>query len=260
MKESLAERAAIRTGAPLLTGITHIGAMFSFFAKALRTRPKYSFVITQMVHMGTNSLLVVLLASVFTGFITTWQVKYLAGDIGGMQYLGMLVLKAVLTELGPTLIGLVLAGRIGAKVAAEVGTMRITEQIDAMVCLSLEPFRYIVTPRIISGFLMTPILFIYGSVTAIISSQILATVALELHPGTFYNSMKPMFALSDLYMGLAKSFVFGGVTAVTGVYFGYTTSGGAVGVGRSTRNAVVSAAMLILLANLMISQIFSLFN
>ncbi|MGM0461446.1 MAG: MlaE family ABC transporter permease [Fibrobacterota bacterium] len=254
--DSLAED----TGRMFVSGITHMGGMLRFFWNAATTQPKYSFVISQMVHMGINSMFIVILASIFTGFISTWQVQYLAGDFGGINFLGMLVLKAVLTELGPTLIGLVLAGRIGAKVAAEVGTMRITEQIDAMICLSLNPVRYVVTPRIIAGIIMTPILFIYGSLAAIFSSQILATLALELPAGVFYNSMKPMFEMGDLYMGLVKSAVFGTITVVTGAYFGYFTTGGAVGVGRSTRNAVVSAAILILFANVIVSQVFSLFN
>ncbi|ERP31162.1 MlaE family ABC transporter permease [Chitinivibrio alkaliphilus] len=259
MAISFIDNLARETGRFFHSGIAHLGGMSLFFFAALRIKPKYSFVISHMVQMGINSLFIVILASIFTGFITTWQVQYLAGDIAGLNYLGMLVLKAVLTELGPTLIGLVLAGRIGAKVAAEVGTMRITEQVDAMICLSLNPIKYIVTPRIISGIIMTPVLFIYGSVAAIVSSQLLATLALGLHPGVFYNSMKPMFEMGDLYMGLTKSLVFGTITTVTGAYFGYYTRGGAMGVGRSTRNAVVSAAVLILFANVIVSQIFSLF-
>jgi phospholipid/cholesterol/gamma-HCH transport system permease protein len=182
-------------------------------------------------------------------------VQYLAKDLVGLQYLGMMVLKVVMSELGPTLIGLVLAGRIGAKVAAEVGTMKITEQLDAMTCLSLNPMKYIVAPRIIAAFIMTPALFIYGSCAAILASQLIATIAFDLHPGTFYNSMKLMFNINDIYMGLVKSFVFGGITGLTGCYYGYFTEGGAAGVGASTRNAVVSASVMILAANLMISGV-----
>lgn len=250
---------AYSVGSKTIQGITDIGSMTRFLFHSIVCRPKYSLVIEQMVSIGIKSLLIVLLASIFTGFISTWQVQYLAGDLGGLDMLGILVLKAVLTELGPTLIGLVLAGRIGAKVAAEVGTMRITEQIDAMTCLSLNPMKYFIGPRIIAGIIMTPVLFVYGSIAAIISSQQLATLALGLEPGVFYNSMKPMYQHSDLLMGLVKSTMFGGITALTGCYFGFYTTGGAVGVGTSTRNAVVSASILILLFNLIISQIFTVF-
>jgi phospholipid/cholesterol/gamma-HCH transport system permease protein len=205
--------------------------------------------------IGVSSLPIVLLASIFTGFIATWQVYYLAGDIGVLEYLGYAVLNVVLTELGPTLIGLVLAGRIGAKLAAEVGTMRVNEQIDAMTCLSLNPIDYIVAPRVIAGFTMVPVLFIFGSLAAIISAQILATMALNLPASTFYNSMHMMFNMKSVYMGFIKSCMFGGITALCGCYYGYYTTGGAVGVGASTRQAVVAASILILITNLIISQI-----
>ncbi len=244
---------AIFFGQPIVNGVEDFGGMSRFLLKALFAKPKISAIFNQMMVVGIRSLPVVLMATIFTGFIATWQVQYIAGDMGGMQYLGAMVLKAVLTELGPILIGLVLAGRIGAKVAAEVGTMRVTEQIDAMVCLSLDPMKYSIAPRIYAGFIITPILFVYGSLAAIFSSQILAWVALHLSPGVYYNSMRLLFTMSDLYMGLIKSFLFGGISALTGCYYGYFTKGGAVGVGRSTRNAVVSASILILVANLFVS-------
>jgi len=207
------------------------------------------------MQLGVYSLPIVLLASIFTGFIAAWQVYYRAGDVVSLNYLGFVVLKVVLSELGPTLIGLVLAGRVGAKLAAEVGTMRVNEQIDAMLCLSLNPINYIISPRVITGFVMTPMLFIFGSVAAIVSAQVLATLALNLHPYTFYNSMHIMFSMDNVYMGLVKSIVFGGLTALSGCYFGFYTTGGAVGVGASTRRAVVAASILILISNLIISQL-----
>ncbi len=246
---------AISLGRQFLAGVSDVGTMTRFLIHSFLRLPKLSTLFGQLMDTGVKSLPIVIMASVFTGFIATWQVKYLAGDMIGLQYLGALVLKVVLTELGPTLIGLVLAGRIAAKVAAEVGTMRVTEQIDAMTCLSLDPIKYIITPRIISGFVVTPMLFIYGSIAAIVSAQLLATGVLGLAPTVFYNSMRTMFSMNDLWMGLIKSFVFGGITALTGTYYGYFTTGGAVGVGRSTRDAVVSASILILIANLFVSQI-----
>jgi phospholipid/cholesterol/gamma-HCH transport system permease protein len=231
-----------------------LGSISIMFFNVVKARPKYHIVIEQLMQIGISSLPIVLLASIFTGFIATWFVKYLVGDVATMNYLGMMVLKVVLSELGPTLIGLVLAGRIGAKLAAEVGTMRVNEQIDAMVCLSLDPMDYIVAPRVWAGFIMSPVLFVFGSLAAILSSQVLATLALQLHPYTFYNSMHLLFNMDGVYMGLIKSFTFGGLTALSGCYFGYLTTGGAVGVGASTRKAVVAASILILIANLIISQ------
>ncbi len=249
---------AISLGRQFLAGVSDVGTMTRFLVHSFLRLPKLSTLFGQLMDTGVKSLPIVIMASVFTGFIATWQVQYLAGDMMGLQYLGTMVLKVVLTELGPTLIGLVLAGRIGAKVAAEVGTMRVTEQIDAMTCLSLDPIKFFVTPRIISGFVMTPVLFVFGAVASIISAQILATLALNLSPNIYYNSMTTMFEMRDLYMGLTKSFTFGGITALTGCYYGYFTTGGAVGVGTSTRNAVVSASIIILVANLFISKLMML--
>jgi phospholipid/cholesterol/gamma-HCH transport system permease protein len=254
-KESFFNTLAVSVGKFIMEGISEFGQMMKFLAQGLLAKPKISSVSQQLMLVGVRSIPIVLLASVFTGFIATWQVHYLAKDMIGLQYLGMMVLKVVLSELGPTLIGLVLAGRIGAKVAAEIGTMKVTEQLDALTCLSLNPIKYIISPRIISAFLMTPAMFVYGSIAAIVASQILATVAFGLNVGTFYNSMRLMFNINDVYIGLVKSFVFGGITGLTGCYYGYTTTGGAVGVGASTRNAVVSASVMILAANLMISQV-----
>ena len=245
---------AIYVGKFIVDGIAEFGQMISFLWASFCAKPKISGIADQMLFIGVRSIPIVLLASVFTGFIATWQVQYLAKDMVGLQYLGMMVLKVTLSELGPTLIGLVLAGRIGAKVAAEVGTMRVTEQLDALTCLSLNPMKYIASPRIIAAFIMTPIMFIYGVFAAIVSAQAIATFAFGLHPGTFYNSMKLMFDMNDVYMGFVKSFVFGGITGLTGCFYGYTTTGGAAGVGAATRNAVVSASVMILVANLMISK------
>jgi phospholipid/cholesterol/gamma-HCH transport system permease protein len=238
----------------IVDGISEFGKMMGFLWDSFFAKPKISTIAEQMLSVGVRSIPICLLASIFTGFIATWQVHYLAKDMVGLQYLGMMVLKVVMSELGPTLIGLVLAGRIGAKVAAEVGTMRVTEQLDALTCLSLDPMKYIISPRIIAAFIMTPIMFILGSVAAIVASQLIATLAFDLHPGTFYNSMKIRFNIMDIHMGLVKSFLFGGITGLTGCYYGFFTTGGAAGVGASTRNAVVSASVMILAANLMVSN------
>jgi phospholipid/cholesterol/gamma-HCH transport system permease protein len=232
-----------------------LGSMVMLLGQCFFAPQRYELIIEQMVVIGVKSLGIVFLASTFTGFIATWQVKYLAGDVFGMRYLGTLVIRVVLTELGPTLIGLVLAGRIAAKLAAEVGTMRVTEQIDAMICLSLNPITYIISPRVIAGFIMVPVLFVFGCIAAILSAQILGTLALGVPAVTFYNSMKLLFSMKDVVIGLAKSFTFGGVIALSGCYFGYYTTGGAVGVGQAVRRAVVAASILILIFNLILSQL-----
>ena len=269
-QNAVASHASLRRPGPLKQGLDGIadsfgegvrdsferlGSMSMLLFQSLFAPQRYAFVIEQMVLIGVKSLPIVLLASTFTGFIATWQIKYLAGDVFGLRYLGTLVIRVVLTELGPTLIGLVLAGRIAAKLAAEVGTMRVTEQLDAMTCLALEPVRYIVAPRIIAGFVMVPVLFVFGCISAILSAQILGMLALGVPAVTFYNSMRLLFRVQDVIIGLFKSFTFGGLIALSGCYFGYYATGGAVGVGEAVRKAVVAASILILIFNLIISQL-----
>jgi phospholipid/cholesterol/gamma-HCH transport system permease protein len=242
-------------GAGARESLEQMGSMSILLFQSLTARQRYGLVVEQMVLIGVKSLPIVLLASTFTGFIATWQVKYLAGDVFGLRYLGTLVIRVVLTELGPTLIGLVLAGRIAAKLAAELGTMRVTEQLDAMTCLSLDPIPYIVSPRVIAGFIMVPVLFVFGCLAAILSAQILGTLALGVAASAFYNSMRLLFRVQDVVIGVFKSFTFGGLIALSGCYFGYHTTGGAVGVGEAVRKAVVAASILILIFNLIISQL-----
>jgi phospholipid/cholesterol/gamma-HCH transport system permease protein len=242
-------------GAAFREGLERSGSIGMMMFEVLRRPWRWSFIFEQMMVVGLKSLPIVILVALFTGFIATWQVQYLAGDIIGLRYLGMVVGKVVFTELGPTLMCLMLAGRIGAKLAAEVGTMRVTEQIDALECLTLDPISYVVGPRVISGFVMVPVLFVFGSATAILSAQTLATLALGLPVATFYNSMRLLFSINDVLIGLLKSLCFGGLTALCGCYFGFSTTGGAVGVGASTRKAVVASSILILFVNLLISQV-----
>jgi phospholipid/cholesterol/gamma-HCH transport system permease protein len=247
---------AIAFGASARESIEQFGAISLFLLRSIRSLPaslaKYHLIIEQMLRIGVNSLFIVFLTSVFVGGVTVWQEKYIMGDIIPISYLGMGFGKAIFTDLGPVLIALVLTGRIGAKLAAELGTMKITEQIDAMISLSLDPYPYLLTPRILSGLLMTPILMIFSFFFSILSAQLIAWVALDINPYSFYNSMRLMFQTKDVVIGIVKGFVFGGGIALSGCYYGFLTHGGAVGVGESTKNAVVAAATLILFTNVII--------
>jgi phospholipid/cholesterol/gamma-HCH transport system permease protein len=216
---------------------------------------KRALAVEQMMRIGIGSLPIVLLMSVVTGFIITWQFAYLAASVVPLTYLGMAVAKASLTEMGPTFTALVLSARVSAKLAAELGTMKVTEQFDAMTCLSLDPFLYMFSPRVLAGFVMTTVLFIFSSAITILSSQFIATMAFDLNPMVFYNSTRLMFKLQDVVILLVKGFVFGGILTLVGCYYGYITKGGAVGVGESTKNAVVAASVLVLMVNVVINQL-----
>jgi phospholipid/cholesterol/gamma-HCH transport system permease protein len=157
--------------------------------------------------------------------------------------------------MGPTFTALILAGRVTAKLASELGTMKVTEQLDAMEILSLDVFFYLFSPRILAGFLMTMILFVYACFVMVVSAQILATMAFGLSPFGFYNGMKLLFKFQDVIIMLVKGFIYGGILSSVGCYYGYITTGGAVGVGEATKNAVVAACVLVLMGDVIINQI-----
>jgi phospholipid/cholesterol/gamma-HCH transport system permease protein len=239
--------------------IEQCGAVGLFLIDILKAVPplmrKFHLLVEQMVRIGVNSISIVFLASVFIGAVSAWQAQYLIGDYFPKTYIGFALGKAVFTDLGPVLIALVLTGRIGAKLAAELGTMKVTEQLDAMVCLSLNPFCYLLSPRVLAGFLMTPFLMIFSFFFAILSAQLLVTLSFGVPAISFYNSMRALFRTQDVIIGIVKGFVFGGSIALSGSYFGYFTRGGAVGVGESTKNAVVLSSILILFFNVVINLV-----
>ena len=250
---------AISFGAATRESIEQLGAITLFFWKIVQALPstfkRFHLIVEQMMLLGVASMPIVLLASTFVGVISAWQVQYLFSSAIPLTYLGTVVGKAVFTELGPVLTALVITGRIGAKLAAELGTMRVTEQMDAMTCLSLDPYCYLLAPRMVAGVIMLPILTIMAAFFAIISAQLLAQFALGVSSATFYQGLKLLFRVQDVIILLVKSFVFGGVISLSGCYFGFLTKGGAVGVGNSTKRAVVAAMVLILVSNLIVVNV-----
>jgi len=251
---------ALSFGKSTREALAGLGSIGIFFAKSISRAPKLlwhiDILFEQMFRIGIGSLPIVALISVVTGFILAWQGKYLAGDVFPLTYLGGAVGSATFTQMGPTFTALILSGRISANLASELGTMKVSTQLDAMRVLSLDPYFYLFSPRIIAGFIMTTILFVFSSSLTIFSAQILATTAFDLHPYTFYNGMKLLFRTMDVVILLIKGFIYGGILASVGCYFGYSTTGGAVGVGESTRNAVVASSVLVLLSDVVINQVF----
>ncbi len=209
----------------------------------------------QMLFMGVNSLPLVIFTSVFTGAVSAVQASYQFQNFIPMRYLGTAVGKAVIIELGPVLTALVVAGRVGASIAAELGTMRVTEQIDALETMALDPVRYLVVPRFLAGIIMLPILTIIADLVAILGGLAVAVWFLDLTTYTFLNGVRLFFDLQDLFAGLVKSIVFGAIIALIGCFQGFRTLGGAEGVGFSTTRAVVVSSILILLSDYIIASI-----
>lgn len=250
---------ALSFGRAIREAVEQLGAIARFFWRSAVHFPRLllrpHMVIEQMMRIGVESLPIVLLISGVTGFIVTWQFAYLAADAVPLTYLGTVVVKASFTAMGPTFAALILAGRVSAKLASELGTMKVTEQMDAMTCLSLDVYYYLFSPRMLAGFIMTMVLFVFASFTLIMSAQLLATVMFGISPFTFYNGMRLLFKMQDVMIMLVKGFVFGGILSVVGCYYGYITTGGAVGVGQATKNAVVAASVMILAGDVIINQL-----
>jgi len=246
-------------GAQARGALEQVGASSIFFWRLVRASPglipRHHVFTEQLMRIGVMSLPLIILISVFVGLITVWQAKYFFQDMIPFSILGTAVSKAILTDIGPVLTALVITGRIGAMLAAELGTMRVTEQMDALVVLSLDPYLYLLAPRVLSGFIMMPVLGIFASFLAIVSAQILATLALDVSPAMFYNGVRYLFDIQDVLVMLTKTLVFGGMMALAGCYHGFFTYGGAVGVGRATNRAVVAASVGILVSNLIVAML-----
>ena len=177
-----------------------------------------------MLMMGVASLPLVLFTSVFTGAVSAVQAAYQFQNYVPMRYLGTAVGKAVIIELGPVLTGLVVAGRVSSAIAAELGTMKVTEQIDAMETMALDPIRFLAVPRYISGFIMLPILTIFADFVAMMGGLVVAILFIDISAYTFLNGVKLFFELSDVFIGLLKACVFGQVIAIVGCYHGFKTT------------------------------------
>jgi phospholipid/cholesterol/gamma-HCH transport system permease protein len=194
-----------------------------------------------------------MLTSVFVGAVTTWQTAYQIKNYVPMRYLGSAVGRAIMIELAPVLSALVVAGRVGAGMAAELGSMKVTEQVDALECMGIDPVRYLVVPRVVAGLIMMPILVVFADLVAIGGGMAVSVLFLKVPQETFISGFKLFFQISDLTSGLSKAAVFGVIITLVGCDQGLGARGGALGVGRATTRAVVIASVSILIADYLIA-------
>src|SRR3989442_8677015 len=202
--------------------------------------------LVQLRRVGVDSLPVALFIAAFTGVVLALQASYTFRNTVPLYFVGTLVGKTMMLELGPVLAGLALAGRVGASMAAELGTMKVTEQGDALQTLAYHPQSYLVLPRVISGTLMFPGIVAFAIATGIITGWITRLVLLDLSPPDFIKGLKLFYQFKDIWFGLLKSASFGCTITLVGCIVGLSPRGGAEGVGRSTTRAVVYSAILIL--------------
>jgi len=205
-------------------------------------------ILFQMEHIGVNSLPLVLIIAVFTGAVAAWQAAYQLKGIAPLSFLGAATSRAIITELGPVLTGIVIAGRVGASIAAELGTMKVTEQIDALETMAINPVRYLAMPRFLAAIIMMPILVTFANTIAVFGAYLVSNYFLGVSFAVYFNSVKRFFEFSDFLGGLVKTIFFGGVTSLLGCHIGFRTQGGAEGVGLATiRSFVLSAALILIL-------------
>ncbi len=221
------------------------------------TPPWYpSLIGRQMLNIGYFSLPVVGMTALFTGMVLALQSYTGFARFNAESAIATVVVLSITRELGPVIAGLMVAGRIGASMAAEIGTMRVTEQIDALQTLSTNPFKYLVAPRLLAGLTMLPLLVLIADIVGVFGGYLVGVYNLGFNPTTFLRQTRDYLEFIDVFSGLVKASVFGFIIALMGCYHGYYSEGGAQGVGRATTNAVVSASILILLCNYVITGFF----
>lgn len=219
-------------------------------AKAtIRRPPHFYLILKQLFDIGVASLPVVAITGLSTGMVLAAQSFYQLSDKGLASVTGLMVAKAMMTELGPVLTAFMVTGRVGAAMCAELGTMQVTEQIDALKTMAVNPNRYLISPRFIAGIFMIPLLVIFSIVMGIFGGYLVAVYFFGMAPITYFDPMPTHITYFDFLIGVIKGFVFAILIMTIACYKGLRTSGGAAGVGRSTTNSVVVTYCCILFVN-----------
>jgi phospholipid/cholesterol/gamma-HCH transport system permease protein len=242
-----------RLGAIGLRICNRFGAFVLFLIITIKTlfttRLKLSKTCAHMQTIGVDSLSIVVLTGTFAGAVLALQSYIGFKRFGGQEFIGPVVALALTRELGPVLTGLMVTGRAGSAIAAEIGSMRITEQIDALRTVCINTWHYLVVPRVVASTIVLPFLTLFAMLFGTIGGYLITVHVLGLNGEQYINGIQRYLELSDITKGLVKSAVFGLILAWVGSYKGYTTTGGARGVGRSTTQSVVIASIMILIAN-----------
>lgn len=231
-----------------------LAEIFRYAPSLIKGRRNFLF---QMEHIGVNSLPLVFIIAVFTGAVSAWQAAYQLKGIAPLSFLGATTSRAIITELGPVLTAIVIAGRVGASIAAELGSMKVTEQIDALETMGISPVRFLATPRFFASIIMMPILVIFANAIATVGAYFISNFFLGVSFNVFFESVRRYFLFGDFLFGLVKGMVFGGITSLLGCHIGFKTEGGAEGVGLSTiRSFVLSSALILILDYFLWTLIF----
>jgi len=246
-------------GRTFLNGLSAMGRLTLFSLKSLINCVQPPFyprlILRQMIEIGYYSLPYVGMTAVFTGMVLALQ-TYTGFNVGAETAMPKVIVISLTRELGPVLAALIVAGRIGAAMAAEIGTMRVTEQIDALSTLNTNPYKYLIAPRLIAGITMLPLLVAVADVIGIFGGYIISVYKLHFNAGNFLKNVAEVTHFTDVFSGLVKAAVFGYVIALMGCYQGFNSKGGAQGVGKATTNSVAASMILILILDYIVTELF----
>lgn len=231
----------------------YVQLILGVFWVMLRRPPSWALIRDQLFEIGVMSLPVVAITGFSTGMVLSAQAFFQLSDKGLESATGLMVTKAMLVELGPVLTAFMVTGRVGAAMCAELGTMRVTEQIDAMRSMAVNPLRYLVAPRFIAGLFMMPLLTVFSALMGIIGGYVVAVDFYGMASTSYIDPLPYNVTTFDFLSGITKSLVFAAVIVTVSCYKGMTTTGGAAGVGRSTTNSVVICYSIILIVNFLLT-------
>ena len=244
----------------LISLFEHIGRYFDLMIKTLRSFTSWHLYLgllpDHMIRLGIATIPIVIVTGLFSGMVTSVQTAYqLESGFIPESYVGGIVGVTVLMELSPMITALVMTGRVGASIAAEIGTMRVTEQIDALETLSFDPISFLIMPRILSGAIMFPVMIVIADLFGIIGGYLAATFSLGITPFDYIYGLRSWFVPWDAIFGIIKAFSFGLAITSIACYFGYYTSGGAEGVGKSTTQTVVVSCISVVILDYLLAAI-----
>jgi len=238
--------------------LEHLGMYFGLVWWMLRNlrnaRESKSNFFSQMVQIGNDSIPIVVFVATFVGMVTAVQSAYQLYSWIPRSVVGALVIKSVLLELTPLLTALVLAGKVGATITAEIGSMRVTEQVDALEAMGFDSVSFLVTPRVLAGVVMFPVLVIFGDLLAVLGGLFGAAIVAHIPAGAFIAGMKASFATRDALFGLTKATIFGYTITSISCYQGYYVTGGAAGVGRATMSTVVMTCLAVVILDFILAS------
>jgi phospholipid/cholesterol/gamma-HCH transport system permease protein len=224
--------------------------------RAIFTKPRYRHdIVEQFEAIGLGSLTVVLLTGFFTGAVLALQSGMTLDQFGARPFVGRLVSASMIKELGPVLTGLMLAGRVGSGIAAELGSMMVTDQINALRALGTDPIRKLVVPRVLAGFIMAPVLTVIADFVGILGGWLIAVFQLRVASSVYWTSIIEALYIQDVWMGLLKPFFLGFAIVTIGCHVGLRTTGGTQGVGRATTNAVVAASVAVIAVDFFVTRL-----